>query len=382
MAVIKEKFLFVDDDANILHSFKRQYRGKIDLSTATSGEEGLALIETDGPFAVVMSDMRMPNMNGAAFLTQVKTLSPDSIRIILTGQSDIQSAIDAVNNGEIFRFLNKPCPAETLGNALIAGLTQYRLLQSEKQLLEKTLTGSINVLSSLVMTMDPVIANHVTAVKQHCQYLSQVMELDDSWELDLAAMMCHLSIFSLAVELKEKIFSGAALSDDEELLLQSSFESSAKLIANLPKLEHVAKMILHINAEPNNEEETDASLSAEVLKVVVKMQFQLTAGHAIEAVFNQMYEQGDCYHRDALIKLKDHLLKLEASKAPSLEEEGKLRVRDLQVGMILDQDVMTKDGSIIVKKGGAVDEVLLFRLKEFAEKKVVQEPIGVIVNND
>ena len=74
-----------------------------------------------GPFAVVVADMRMPGMDGVEFLQHVKEMSPDTVRIMLTGNADMQTAIDAVNKGNIFRFLTKPCPYETMTVAVNAG---------------------------------------------------------------------------------------------------------------------------------------------------------------------------------------------------------------------------------------------------------------------
>ena len=105
-----DTILCVDDDANLLEGLKRQLRKQFTLETALSGEAGLVVVKEDGPFAVVVSDMRMPGMNGARFLAQVRAMAPDTVRILLTGQTDIQDAIVAVNEGHIFRFLTKPCP--------------------------------------------------------------------------------------------------------------------------------------------------------------------------------------------------------------------------------------------------------------------------------
>ena len=113
-----ERVLLVDDEPLVLEGLKRQLRKKIEVETAVGGREGLALIERSEPFAVVVSDMRMPEMNGSQFLEQVRKRSPDSVRMILSGQAEIESTIAAVNLGQIFRFLTKPCSTEALIAAL------------------------------------------------------------------------------------------------------------------------------------------------------------------------------------------------------------------------------------------------------------------------
>ena len=119
----KPSILCVDDEVNILEGLQDNLRRKFKVHTASSGTEGLAVLKSEGPFPVVISDMRMPEMNGAEFLSQVRNLYPDSMRILLTGQSDIESAISAVNEGQIFRFLTKPCETDNLVSVIQLALS-------------------------------------------------------------------------------------------------------------------------------------------------------------------------------------------------------------------------------------------------------------------
>jgi FixJ family two-component response regulator len=129
-----EKILFVDDEPAVLDGYRRMLHWEFDVSTAAGGEAGLTTIHDCGPFAVVISDMRMPGMNGAEFLSQVLQKSPETVRMLLTGYTDINAAIDAVNEGNIFRFLTKPCTKEALVDAIHIGLAQYRSITTEKKL--------------------------------------------------------------------------------------------------------------------------------------------------------------------------------------------------------------------------------------------------------
>ena len=143
------KILFVDDDPNILSAYTRTLHKRYRMATASGGEEALQIIQTDGPFAVVVSDMRMPGMDGVALLTHVRNFNPDTVRIMLTGNADMGTAIEAVNQGNIFRFLTKPCEPDDLALALDGAIKQYRLVTSERELLELTLKGSIDLLVEL-----------------------------------------------------------------------------------------------------------------------------------------------------------------------------------------------------------------------------------------
>jgi ActR/RegA family two-component response regulator/GGDEF domain-containing protein len=134
---VSDKILFVDDESSALEGFQRILHRRFDIRTAISGGEGLVAIDRDGPFAVVISDMRMPGMGGADFLAQVRRRSPETVRMLLTGHADLHSAIDAVNRGQILHFLTKPCERDVLVAAINSGLDQYHAVMAEKALARK-----------------------------------------------------------------------------------------------------------------------------------------------------------------------------------------------------------------------------------------------------
>ncbi len=122
---MRTKVLLVDDDEMLLAGLKRQLRNKFRIETAISGEDAVKMVQENGPYAVVVSDYMMPGMNGIEFLRQVKASDPDTIRMMLTGSADMATAIKAVNEGSIYKFHPKPCPAETLGEAIQSGIEEY-----------------------------------------------------------------------------------------------------------------------------------------------------------------------------------------------------------------------------------------------------------------
>jgi len=132
-----EKVLFVDDEPAALDGYRRVLYHDFALATALGAEQGLAEIRNNGPFAIVISDMRMPGMNGAEFLAAVRAAAPNTVRMLLTGHADLDAAIEAVNKGHIFRFLSKPCRKDVLVQAITDGIAQYRAVEAEKHLARK-----------------------------------------------------------------------------------------------------------------------------------------------------------------------------------------------------------------------------------------------------
>ncbi|MDR3584123.1 MAG: response regulator, partial [Desulfosporosinus sp.] len=154
---MNNKVLLVDDDLNVLQAYTRTLRGNFKVSTTDNGAEGLQILKKEGPFAVIVTDYRMPKMNGIQFLAYAKELIPDTIRIMLSGQADLDVSIQAVNEGNVFRFLNKPCPTEQLIKVLDTAIEQYRLVMSERELLDKTLKGSVKLLLDISNAVNPQI---------------------------------------------------------------------------------------------------------------------------------------------------------------------------------------------------------------------------------
>jgi putative two-component system response regulator len=166
-----EKILFVDDEPAILDTIQRFLKKRFDIYTAISAEAGLSLINRHGVFPVVVSDYQMPGCDGVAFLAEVAKVSPDSIRIMLTGHPYAETSIRAVNEGHVFRFLSKPCPMDILEKSIQEGLHQYRLIQTEREYYalkkwNEGLEGLIQAFVRLIESKDPYTAGHQLRVSQ------------------------------------------------------------------------------------------------------------------------------------------------------------------------------------------------------------------------
>src|SRR4051812_25112225 len=180
--VMSDRVLFVDDEPNVLDGIRRQLRNRLDMETAIGAAAGLELINTKGPFAVVVSDMRMPEMNGARFLAKVHEISPDSVRMVLSGQADLDSTVAAVNDGHIFRFLMKPCDTDRLLHSVNSGIEQYRLVTSEKHLLENTLNASIKVLVEVLGLINPVARRRAQQFEKYTKAATIALKLPNPWK--------------------------------------------------------------------------------------------------------------------------------------------------------------------------------------------------------
>ena len=237
------KILCVDDDVNVLAGFQRNLRKKYDLEFASGGREALELLEKHGPFAVVVADMQMPGMNGVELLKTIAQQSPDTVRVMLTGNADQRTAIEAVNEGRVFRFLTKPCPSETLDWALDASLQYHRLIVTEKELLEKTLSGSVMLLLDILSLVEPDSFGRAQKLRDYMRQFVQSLENTPTWELEIGAVLSQIGNVTLPPSLRQKAKGGATLTPAEQAVLMRVPEVGAKLLMRIPRLEGISRIV-------------------------------------------------------------------------------------------------------------------------------------------
>ena len=137
------RILCVDDEEHVLSALKRQMRSKFNIATASGAKEGLDILKNQGPFDVVISDFRMPKMDGAEFLKQAKDIDPTATRILLTGVTNMEEVQSAVNDGQVYKVLLKPCSADELRAAMSGAIKQHAQQQSTNDQLDELLKSLV-----------------------------------------------------------------------------------------------------------------------------------------------------------------------------------------------------------------------------------------------
>jgi response regulator RpfG family c-di-GMP phosphodiesterase len=376
-----EKILFVDDDLNILSGYMRALRKRCQFETAVGGEEGLMMLEHDGPFAVVISDRQMPQIDGVKFLSQVKQKSPDTVRIMLTGNADLESTIELVNQGNLFRFLTKPCSVEVIGKAIDDALTQYRIVTAERELLEKTLRGSVQVLVEILSIVDPNSFGRAQRLKDRIGPLAKAMGLPNTWELELAAMLSQIGHVTIPTHLTSKGNTGQALTAIEREMLESVPEIGRRLLMNIPRLQNVAEIVLyqrkHFNGGgyPMTDISGDAIPLGSRLLLIMQDLLQLEdSGSAPNQAVDQLAKRQGRYDP----KLLELLAKNYAGKVWRKEELiRQVPVKALQIGDTLVTDVFNQDGMLLMTSGHKLTGATLEKLLNFAMLYGVKEPLSV-----
>src|SRR5687767_4981247 len=162
----RPQVLCVDDEARVVEGLTLHLRKDYEVHTALSGEAGLKKLQELGDVAVVISDMRMPGMDGATFLKRVMRAHPDATRMLLTGEPGRDAAVQAVNEAQIYRFLTKPCPPEQLKAAVDGAVTQHRLMNVERRMLQETVIGCIQALVDVLGIVNPIAFGRAGRIKR------------------------------------------------------------------------------------------------------------------------------------------------------------------------------------------------------------------------
>ena len=356
------KILLVDDEPQVLRAYKRTLKRKFEVETASGGQEALQKAG-QSPYAVIVSDLQMPGMNGISLLEKVKASHPDTVTMMLTGQADLRQAIAAVNQGHIFRFLTKPCPADTLISGLDAAVLQYELVQAEKVLLEQTLRGAISSMTQTLSLACPDSFSRASRMERMVKAILAKTPLKDNWEFEVATSLSQLGTVALPATVLRQLARGEHLADAERRVYEDHPKQGALLLANIPRMEKVLAMVegqmvpfskktgFQLNGKSLSETEK-ISCGSQLIKLSHDFDLALHRLHCPKKAIESLQRREHSYHPE--------LLKILAGIVGQQQMEQKcLKLDDLTPGMILEEDILGRNDRLLVKKGQEITDVII-----------------------
>jgi response regulator RpfG family c-di-GMP phosphodiesterase len=376
----RPRILCVDDEQNILDGLTRTLRSLYSVETSLGGAQGLETLKSKGPFSVIVSDFRMPNMSGAEFLSAARQIAPDSVRILLTGQAGLNEAIAAVNDGNIFRFMTKPCPTEVLVKSLAACVEQYRLVTSERVLLEQTLRESVKALTGILAMSSPEAFGRATRVQRMVSELMDHFGIHDRWGVEVACMVSQIGCVTLPPKTQEKLYTGELLTDDELAMTDRASKVAEQLLADIPRLELVRE-ILHFHRRRFAEEKiaedgvTGEAIpwGARALKIAIDFDFLGSDKEASNSLNALCGREG--WYDPAML---DAFVKLHGGREKEVAFCD-LPLREITAGMIFGEDVRSVKGLLLIARGQEATEGMLERAHNFYFTIGIREPIRMVV---
>jgi len=379
-----DKILCVDDELSILSAYQRGLRKLVDVDIAQGGEAALIALAQGGPYAVIVSDMNMPGMNGIQFLAKAREISPDSVRIMLTGANDLATAMSAVNEGNIFRFLTKPCAPELLAKSIEAGIRQYRLVTAEREVLEKTLSGCIGVLTEILSLVDPESFGRADSLKGDIRTLARQMKVADPWELEVAAMLAQIGNVTIPPIVTLKAKARSPLSDVEADMLQRIPEVGSMLLANIPRLDTVARIVLYINKRfdgtgfpPDSTKGDTIPQGARILRFLFDLADLELSGNPRSQALAMLGTHAEYYDPHVLEAANACLIPPTAVAVTAAPVLKQLAIAKLRAGQTLRGDIKTTDGKLLISSGNVITAPMLERLTNYAHVTSLEEPVLV-----
>lgn len=368
-----DRILLVDDEPAILDGYRRSLYKAYLPDTATSGDEALAMIAKHGPYAVVVSDMRMPGMDGVRFLSEVCKIAPDTVRVILTGYADFQAAMEAVNEGNVFRFLTKPCEGSILRKVLTACIEQNHLILAEKELLQRTLVGCIEALTGILSMANPVAYSKTVRIRRYVKQLAAELKLNHQWKCETAALLSQLGCITVPPDTIARAQRGAELSKTEQAAFDNHPTATRELLGTIPRLEDITWIVAQQRLpfgtyEPGAPEQL--KVAAEILRVAIAFDDFMSNG-VRDSVARARLKADSRIHAIVLESLG--CLQHDAGDT----EVRTLSVSELAIGMVLQEDVRTDTGLLIVVRGQEITAPLIVCLSNFQKQKAISDKILV-----
>lgn len=363
------KVLLVETAANPLGKVRDELARRYDLTAVVGVEEAMLAVRSGGPFAVAVSDYKMPRKDGLAFFSVLRQIQPETVRLLQVPYGDMDVAVGAVADDLIFRFVVKPLSVDALARHIEAAVAQHKLLTAERAFLAETMHGAVQALTDVLSLANPAAFGRAQRIRGLVHRMATLMQVPDFWEVDMAAMLSHIGCVSLPIAVLEKISMGKDLTVAERKLFESHPTLGAGLLAHIPRLGGVAEVIRlqHAANEPG------VPLGARMLKVALDYDMLVHKGIPSSQIFRRMKGTRGAYDETMIAALE--------SAIPS--DTGYVRrmvgMRDLKEFMILEENIVTTDGMLLLAKDSELNENNIYRLIESKQSFDIREPVKVLV---
>jgi hypothetical protein len=300
---------------------------------------------------------------------------PHATRILLTGTGGVDSARDAVNRGQIFRFLSKPCPLAQLREAIASGVAHHRLLNAERQVMQETLIECIGALLEVLAVTNPVAFGRAKRIHGLVQDLATRLECVGFWQLQAAALLSQIGYFAVNPDLAEKMYYGRELSPGEQARAASVPGNARRLLEHVPRLEPVIQILAALewtDAELARAGDRMVGLSARILGAALQFDLLTNKGLSNAQILESMRDQQARFGVAVLDALS-------ARFAPTIGEPEtvlEIPLGQASSGMRLRQELRTPIGALLVPIGIEISARLIDRISQVAPD-LLDKPVKV-----
>ncbi len=372
------KILLVDDDENILQGYRRIFRGKYNLLLAHNAKEAAEILRNEKDIAVIISDFNMPGTKGIEFLKIARKVQPLAVRIMLTGFANLDMAINAVNEGHVFRFLTKPAPFNILSEALEQSVEYYKLRFAEKQLLEETLRGVVKVLTEILSTVNPLAFHNATYFKNLAERILNRLGEAFTWDIEITCLLSQIGSVGIPQKIFIKKDENRPLTPEEEELLLSHPKIGEKFLKNIPRLNFIAEVIAQQYSDTfesrYDNPPRSIKLAWQVLKLLNTFYDLVQKGYSDNQATQEISRMN--------LPIDEKLIEALNAEIMGIEDGYIVKIithESLKEGMILAENLYDTNGFLLLGKGAVISEVTLVKVLNYAKTNTLKEPIKIMI---
>jgi len=369
--------LLVDDENEILEALALQLSRDHKVLTAENGDDALRVLADHGPIAAVISDLRMPGMDGVELLRRVQLEYPDTTRVLHTAQSDLNAAIAAINDGGVYRYLSKPVKSDELRATVHDAVELHGRSTTERHLLDTTLKSSISAVFGCLELASPTAFARAGRIRTRVADLCQIMQLEALWEIEVAAMASQLGAVTIPPSVLAKLDRGLPCTEEEQRMVDAMPGVAVELLKGIPMMEDVLEIVRGLGPQrvtnPDKPQSPLIEAAIDVIRTAMDFETLESRGMEVESAIAVL----ECREESAM-RVLNALREVNGLVKVAERQVRGLKVADLEVGMRVAEDIAATNGLVLIGRGMVVTSLLLDRLDNYARMIEIIEPVLAI----
>ncbi|ADZ71959.1 HD domain-containing phosphohydrolase [Polymorphum gilvum] len=377
------QILVVDDDVKVLSGFQTLLGKKYHIRTERTAAGALAWLKLNPMAAVVVSCFNIPDMPGGALLRAVQEAAPNAARILLSDAHSSDEIMKALSAANVYLHLRKPVAVEEAEMALRSAVAYHRRIVKERNLLEKTLAGSVKLMIEMLSLFHADAFRKTSVLRTQALKVARAMDMKKTWELEMAVMLSPLGEALLPREILARYRSAKTLTDPQRELLARAPEQSRDLLKNIPQLDKVADVLYYSGRgydgsgfPADGPVGADIPLNSRILKILIDLWYASPDTGVDLAAFEALNINRRQYDPALLTLVRECLL--EDAEARDRERIVACHIRALHSGDVLVDDILTEGShELVLSRGHQLTLTTIKRLAQFDRISGLRQPIRV-----
>ncbi len=373
---VRPSVLCIDDDLMALDGTSRALSSRFHVIKVTNGADAVAAIQYGGPFTVALADYFSEESDGPGLLAQLRELSPNTVRVLVTQHDVAEEALAATSDGRIAAYVRKPYRAEVLLQRVTEAANHHYFLTSERERREALFSGSVKALTDLLALACPVGAGRAMRLRRYACDLAAALHVDAA-DVEIAATLSQIGCMTLAPALVQRIDRGAPLTSDERAIADRLPLVAEEIIRALPGLDGVREILRHLHDpfefRPRGAPPDEVPFGSRVLRVASDFDTLYSQGTDIDGVVERMQSAQGLYDPQVLEAL--------ASSTSFFGRDldtVEIPLSDVTLGMVFVRELLSPAGMLLVARGQDVTPSMLERVKTHWSAFATRERVRVV----